>query len=188
MDLHREPRQSRRSVRLQGYDYSQAGGYFVTIVAAGRECLFGRVEDGEVGLSELGRIVETEWLRAPEVRDGVELDAFVVMPNHVHGILVFDGAGDAERATCRSPLPGGGDVGRASGPGRASLGSLVGCFKASVTAEARRGGLAAASVWQRGYFEHVIRSDKALMRLRRYIEENPWHWADDEENPARPAR
>lgn len=80
----------RRSIRLHGYDYAQAGAYFVTICTQNRECLFGDIEDGEMRLNDYGRVVEEEWLRTATIRREVELDAFIVMPNHVHGIIVIN--------------------------------------------------------------------------------------------------
>ena len=79
----------RKSIRLQGYDYSQAGAYFVTIVAWGRECLFGEITDGEMKLNNAGKIVQWEWLELPKRFGFIELGAYVVMPNHFHGILIF---------------------------------------------------------------------------------------------------
>jgi hypothetical protein len=85
----------RRSIRLQGYDYSQAGVYFVTICAQNRECLFGEIVNGGMRLNEAGRMVTDEWIKTAEIRDEIELDEWVVMPNHFHGVLVIgDGRGD----------------------------------------------------------------------------------------------
>ncbi len=170
----------RRSIRLPGYDYAQPGAYFVTIVAMGRECLFGYVENGEVKLNCFGLIVSEEWRRTPEIRREVELDAFVVMPNHVHGIVVI--TSDAQRAsdvgaTGRSPL-------RPHGPNAKSLGALIAGFKASVTKRINvQRDTAHLPVWQRNYYEHVIRDERDWDRIRRYIESNPCAWADDDENP-----
>jgi REP element-mobilizing transposase RayT len=98
----------RRSIRLPGYDYAQPGAYFVTIVAAGRQCLFGDVVEQEMRLSRFGEIVRDEWLRTPEIRQETELGAFVVMPNHFHGIVVISAdasvGASAVGATRRSPL------------------------------------------------------------------------------------
>ncbi|MBI2297941.1 MAG: transposase [Armatimonadetes bacterium] len=197
---------ARRSIRLPEYDYAGQGGYFVTIVTAGRACWFGQIDETGVALSALGRIAEEEWRRTAEMRPGVDLDAFVVMPNHLHAILIIDdgppeaeratevgageaqratevGAGEAARATSRSPLPGGGGI-RPRGPGTGSLGAIIGGYKAAVTAQSNvLRGTPGQPVWQRNCFEHVIRSERALERLRRYIAGNPWRWAEDEENP-----
>lgn len=84
----------RRSIRLKGYDYSQAGAYFVTLVTWQRECLFGEIGQGKMALNEIGEIVREEWERTAAVRQNVELGEYVIMPNHVHGILVFVDDGD----------------------------------------------------------------------------------------------
>ena len=97
---HKPTRHQRRSVRLRGYDYSQAGAYFITIVTKWREFLFGVVENGDVRLNRAGRIAQEEWLRSAEMRPRVRLDAFVIMPNHIHGIIVLTdhGRGTLQRA------------------------------------------------------------------------------------------
>src|SRR5207249_4020070 len=92
----------RRSIRLQGYDYSQAGAYYITMCTRTLECLFGNVVDGQIQLNEVGQIVQTVWDGLPQFYEGVELDTFVVMPNHVHGVIVIHaGVG----AIHESPLP-----------------------------------------------------------------------------------
>jgi len=162
----------RRSIRLPTYDYAQGGAYFVTICAYDRRCVFGRVIDGQAQVNEIGAIIEEEWFRSPIVRK-IVLDAFVVMPNHVHGIVFMDSVG----ATGRSPAP-------RSGPGRGSLGSFVGNFKAATTRRIRALSLTPDKpVWQRNYYEHIIRDDKSLDAIREYIENNPANWATDRQNP-----
>lgn len=113
----------RRSIRLHGYDYAQAGAYFVTICTQNRECLFGDIEDGEMRLNDYGRVVEEEWLRTATIRREVELDAFIVMPNHVHGIIVINAERRSQAnvgATRRvAPTP------RPKGPAPNSLGAIL---------------------------------------------------------------
>ena len=113
----------RRSIRIRGYDYWQGGMYFVTICTRDRESLFGEVVDGDVRLNKFGHIVREEWEISAVIRREIELDAFVVMPNHVHGIVIIT-VGNVG-ATGRSPLR--------SGPPKRSLGALVGGFKSAVT-------------------------------------------------------
>ena len=113
----------RRSIRLQNYDYALTGAYFITMATKDRSCLFGDVVDGEMRPNDWGQTVQDEWAKSAQIRKEIELDAFVVMPNHVHGIVVI--AAGAGRATGRSPLQ--------SGPSRRSLGAFVGGFKAVVT-------------------------------------------------------
>ena len=165
---------SRRSIRLQYYDYALAGAYFITIVTQNRKCLFGDIVDGEFRSNNWGQIVQDEWEKSAQVRKEIELDAFVVMPNHVHGIVVISAT--AGRATGRSPLQ--------SGPAKGSLGALVAGFKSVVTRNINElSGSPGTPVWQRNYFEHVIRNEDSLNRIRQYILDNPLRWEFDRENP-----
>jgi REP-associated tyrosine transposase len=154
-------KQRRKTIRLKGYDYSQAGAYFVTICARNRSCLFGEIVDGEMRSNACGRIVGDSWQWLPHRFAYVEVDAWIVMPNHLHGILVIHD--DAYQPLAR----------------------LIGAFK---TVSARRinihRDMQGASVWQRGYYEHVVRDEKSLNRIRQYIADNPAHWAIDRENPS----
>ncbi len=178
-------RHQRRSVRWVGHDYAQAGAYFVTICTHGHVCLFGRVVDGAMELNAAGRAVQRCWCGIPAHFSQVELDAFVVMPNHVHGVLIIVGADHGEcvgandpGANDDSPLP----PARLARGTSNTLGSIVRGFKIGVTRWMRRN-TAVRDVWQRSYYEHVIRDQRALQRIRRYIGENPATWAHDEENP-----
>jgi len=165
----------RRSIRLPGYDYGQATAYFVTICTQNRECVFGEVINGQVVLSEAGELAREEWLRSADIRSEIELDAFVVMPNHLHGIVVTRDVG----AHGRAPLP--------LAPHRPprSLGSFVAGFKSAVTKRINEiRDAPGVPVWQRNYYEHVIRDEDDLDRVRRYIAENPLRWEEDPENPS----
>jgi REP element-mobilizing transposase RayT len=167
----------RHSIRLKDYDYSQAGAYFVTLCAWQRECLFGDIVDGEMRLNALGQVVLNEWNRTPEIRKEIEFDVAVVMPNHFHGIICIVDDSTSVGATGRSPLP--------PEPRPRSLGAFVGGFKSAVTTQInviRQN--PRCPVWQRNYFERVIRNDAELGRAREYIINNPLKWELDEENPA----
>ncbi len=148
----------RRSIRLQGWDYATPGAYSVTICTDGKVHLFGNIIEGKMIQSDTGRMVESMWLALPEHYPGVRLDAFVVMPNHVHGILLLSAEG------------------RAWGPAP-TLGDVVGRFKSLTTRLYARGKL-----WQRSYYEHIIRNDEDLNHTRRYIAENVLRWPTDPEN------
>ena len=166
-------RHHRRSIRLPGYDYSQPGMYFVTICVEEKKCLLGEVIKGEMVVNEYGRIVQEEWYRSVEIRHEVQLDEFVVMPNHLHGIVVLVGA------TGRSPLR------LKPGPSPRSLGSFVGGFKSATTTRINDlRGTHGIPLWQRNYYEHVIRNEDDLHRIREYIQTNPLRWELDRENPA----
>jgi REP element-mobilizing transposase RayT len=188
-------RHHRRSTRLPAFDYASTGAYFVTVCCKERECLFGDVVDGETLHSEAGRIATACWSEIPRHFPGVVLDAFVVMPNHVHGVIVLT---HRARNECRgvqlnAPTSGTTDgtadgiAAPVAGPASISptdgLPVIVRTFKAAVTTACRRAGLA-NDVWQRGYYDHVVRGDDDLDRIRRYIEENPARWASDEDNPS----
>ncbi len=216
IDLDHVPAR-RRALRLPGYDYAQAGAYFVTICTRGRICVLGDVVDGEVRLSELGVMVNSVWSELPRHYAHVRLDAWVVMPNHVHGIVLLKpdddmaGAGLKPRAGLK-PAPTGVGVlpSRVSdgsrhrgvdgsilkpkaglkpaptGPKiRHGLPEVVRAFKtfSARRVNAVRGGVG-TSFWQRNYYEHVIRDEASLDRIRQYIVDNPARWDEDPENPA----
>lgn len=179
----------RRSIRLEGYDYGQPGAYFITVCTQDRDCLFGDVVDGDMRLNDAGRLVQATWRGLPEHYSGVGLDAFVVMPNHVHGVVVFGDVVEAAAGGHGGATDGGGHGGGAglkTAPARRhGLGEIVRGFK---TFSARRinalRGTTGMRLWQRNYYEHVIRDAVSLSRIRQYILDNPTQWAFDRENPA----
>ena len=171
----RPPAKRRRSIRLREYDYSSAGAYFVTICTHRRALLLGEVMAGELVLNAFGETVREEWLRSAQLRVEIELDQFVVMPNHMHAIVFITGAGRGYRP-----------VAPTSGPRPRSLSSLVAGFKSASTSrinQLRR--MPRQPVWQRNYYEHVIRDERELGRTREYIQQNPLKWRLDRENPNR---
>lgn len=173
-------RRARRSVRLPHRAYSQGGAYFITICTHDRRCIFGRVVGEGVALSPYGEIVQQEWLRTAELRPAVTLGEFSVMPNHFHAILTMAGQGcdAANKPEKQAPFHRDAD----------SVGSLVGGFKGAATSAINdRRHTPGASVWQRGYHEHVIRSDESLAAITAYIRLNPSQWGQDPENPDLPA-
>jgi len=167
-------------MRLRGWDYSQAAVYFVTICTYQRECLLGEVVDGRVRTNAYGRIVEEER-RTREIRPEVELDAFMVMPNHLHGIVVVPGRGARPRLRqdLRPCAPTTGHLFRRP----RSLGSLVAGFKSASTRRINAvRGAAGSAVWQRNYHDRIVRNKRELRAIRQYIRQNPAHWPDDPEN------
>jgi len=257
-------RHHRRSIRLKGYDYSQAGAYFVTICTQDRACLFGKVVNGEMRLNDAGRMVLAEWNMLPERFPHVVLDAFVVMPNHVHGIVVITNPAPDDTATTAPTIvgaglvsapndgpmsapndgpmsapndgpmgaapndgpmgapndgpmgaaPNDGPMGAAPNDGpmgapndgattrtttrtttrvAPTVGDIVGAFKSRVTVEYIRGVKTSGwppfrgRLWQRNYYEHIIRHERALNAIRQYIIENPRRWQMDRENEAHTA-
>jgi putative transposase len=150
------PGPERRSLRLANYDYASAGAYFITVCALDRRCLFGAVADDEMRTSALGKLVSTCWIQIPHHFPSVALDAFVVMPNHLHGILWLTRAGHAP-----------------------PLHRVVGAFKSAASRAAGQ------HLWQRSFHDRVIRNDAELQLIRQYVIDNPLKWALDRENPGR---
>lgn len=175
---NRSSQRNRRSIRLPGYDYSRAGAYFVTLCTQGRSCLFGNIVDGEVWLNRFGAIVAEEWLRSAEIRDEIELDEWVIMPNHFHGIVVItDKTGDPRCTGDRPVAP--------TGPRPNSIGALTGGFKSAVTRRINElRNMPGQKVWQRNYWEHIVRNELELARIREYIQNNPAQWELDALNPS----
>ena len=168
---HDPNKHHRRSIRLKGFDYAQENAYFVTICTQNGACLFGEIVNEQMRLNDAGRVAQMVWKAIPDHFPQVETDASVVMPNHVHGIIIIVGA------THASPS-------RQSGPPKGSLGAIVGSYKSAVSRQINQlHRTPGATVWQRNYYEHIIRNDTALNRLRQYITDNPARWADDQENP-----
>lgn len=181
------PQRNRRSIRLQGYDYTQPGAYFITICTAQRECLFGEVVDGEMRLNALGEIARQCWLAIPDHFPQVALDEFVVMPNHVHGIIwIVESPDDvgAKNVGAKnfSPLRTPDQSNDQPRGTSKTIGSIVRGFKIGVTKWARQH-RDIHTIWQRNYYEHIVRNENELNRIREYIINNPMQWAMDRENP-----
>jgi putative transposase len=170
----------RRSPRLKGYDYCHAGAYFVTICTTGRECLFGEIQDGQMKMNDVGRMVEQCWLGIPGHFRHADLDAFVIMPNHIHGIIVLAETGEAKNLSL--PEPGQIVQSKFHSPSR-TIGAIIRGFKIGLTTWCRKNS-DLYLIWQRNYFEHIIRDRESFWKIRNYIAGNPGHWAEDCENPA----
>jgi putative transposase len=176
----------RRSVRLPAYDYAGRGPYFVTICTRHRDCLLGAVKSGTVHLSEMGHIAALAWSELVEHCPGVELGEWVVMPNHLHGIIsLAEGRTPTLRvaiAAWRAMHPGARPAPEKAwptGPAPRSLGAIVGSFKSATTKRINRlRATPGLPVWQRGYYEHIIGDDASLTRVRQYIADNPHNWRD----------
>lgn len=177
----------RRSIRLRGYDYVQNGLYFVTICTQGRLCLFGDIENGEMNLNDAGKMVRTIWDQIPAHYCGVEIDQFVVMPNHIHGIVAIVGAGPR---ACPDPSPDPSTCpveGQPQGvaPTEFSLPDVVHRFKTMTTKQytdgVKQNGWQTfpAKLWQRNYYEHIIRNEEAYLKIAEYIQTNPQRWEED---------
>ncbi|SDX35990.1 transposase [Nitrosomonas oligotropha] len=198
-NLHR-----RRSIRLQGYDYSQAGAYFITICTHDRMPLFGEIVDGVMTLNAAGNIVSEEWQKTGQIRHQIALHEFVIMPNHIHGIIQLVGA-DCTHPDCIGPNCTRPDEMRADSdeqpariqPGRVqraptvpsptsiiqpapTVGDVVRGFKSSVTKRVNAlPGVSGQRIWQRNYYEHIIRNENAYLKIAEYIQTNPQRWEMD---------
>ena len=175
----RAPSRHRRSVRLPTYDYSQAGAYFVTICTQDRDLFFDR--------PSIRSMAEACWLAIPKHFPRVRLDEWVVMPNHLHGIV---GIEEGVRGGVQLNAPTEGQISPRDGTNpfsvissrRGTLGVIVRTYKAAVTTSCRMAGYDKFA-WQRNYYEHIIRSEADLDRVRNYIRDNPLNWETDENNP-----
>jgi len=193
----------RRSIRLKGYDYAQAGLYFITICCQDRICRFGSVVDGEMILNEYGQIAFNEWIKTTEIRNNVEMGEFVVMPNHIHGIIRLLGRGElhspnnesvefnthqppnnesVEFNTHQPPNNSmGNNRGESISPLRGpsqTIGAIIRGYKSSVTKQLGLLGFN-EKLWQRNYFEHIIRDEQSYQNITNYIINNPLKWAED---------
>ena len=185
----------RRSVRLKGYDYSSDGAYYVTIVTQGRECLFGEIIDGEMHLNKYGEIIQKWWNEIPLHFPNVDLGAFIIMPNHVHGIIFITVERRGEVISPREILnPNNLDLYTNSSTNQVrgtlplrkpTLGQIVAYFKYQSTKEMNRieTDKVLTKFWQRNYYEHIIRDEKDLQNKTDYIEANPSLWDEDDNNP-----
>jgi len=178
----KEVLRQRRRLRLPDYDYTQPGTYFVTTCSFERECLFGQVVDCRMQRSAIGRIAHERWMAIPAHHPGVDIDAFVVMPNHVHGIVRIAAIREHGGPDTTPIAP---SRGSARGPKPQSLGAIVGSFKSAVSRLARRAHERGPDpIWQLDFHDHIIRDDASLERIREYIAANPARWDTDPENPA----
>ncbi len=179
----------RRSIRLPDYDYSQPGAYFITMVKYQRECLFGEIVNGEMQYSAMGHIAEKHWRLIPEHFPQVELGAYVIMPNHVHGIMIIHDRSDADASERRGTIYRAPTTEQFQKPVKGSIPTIVHTYKASVTRRIQKDvhGLDVSSpnVWQRNYYEHIIRNDQEWNRIHLYIETNVDNWVMDNENPVK---
>jgi REP-associated tyrosine transposase len=189
----------RRSIRLRGYDYGQVGAYFVTICTQDRLCLFGDVENGEMRLNDVGSMVQGWWLALPGRFQGLAIDVFVTMPNHFHGIVALEEGGHVGPPLHHrggTPAPVGADQ-RVRPPAanpRISLKTAIQWFKTMTTNEyiravKQRGWPSfPGRLWQRNYYDHIIRNERSVQQIREYIATNPAMWQLDQLHPDNPSK
>lgn len=192
----------RHSIRLKGYDYSSPGAYFITICTHQRACLFGNIADGEMQVNSFGQVIQGHWSKLPSHHPHLRLDEFIVMPNHIHGILILFnenecdqsnivGAGLADTVSVSSdyltPKPA--PTHDQSQPKfvtiqRAGIPNIIRGFKTfSARQINRQRRTKGTPVWQRNYYEHIIRNEESFEHIRRYIQTNPVNWKNDQLHP-----
>jgi putative transposase len=171
------PHPNRKSIRLKGYDYSQAGMYFITICVKHKECLFGHIENGEMVLNDIGKIAEDYLVEIPDHFKHSKLDDFVVMPNHIHLILVLNDFYVGTQLAISTPQPTI-TQNQFSKPIAGSVSVIIQQFKSSVTRWANKNNHTYFG-WQGRFHDHVIRDEKSYFRIKNYINENPSKWYDD---------
>ncbi len=168
------------SARLSGFDYSEEGYYFVTICIKNRKCLFGNVYNKEIFLSDIGKMVQKEWLNTENVRSNVKLDKFIVMPNHLHGIIIITSAVETH---CNASLQCNDTYKNKFGPQTNNLSSIIRGFKGSVKKQINEKYGKDYFSWQPKFYDHVIRNEESLFNIRNYIQMNPENWERDRNNP-----
>jgi REP element-mobilizing transposase RayT len=167
----------RRSIRLRGYDYAQPGAYFVTVCVRERECVLGNITDGEMVLSDLGKIARDFWAQVPVHFPTISIDTFVVMPNHVHAVIIINdlpcrGAVTAPLQTGQSKID------------RPTLSQIIAYYKYQTTKHINQiHDNAETPFWQRGFYDHIIRNKRELNAIQQYIADNPVKWQLDRDNP-----
>lgn len=208
MTINSSKPHKRKSIRLPGYDYSFPGAYFITITTFQRQNLFGLVNQGSMVLNLAGEIVRREWKRSAEIRKEIFLDEFVVMPNHIHAIvwilesdvdrglqserqeevLILDFNLPKNRLIEKLPISPTAyvemtDTSIATGPRKKSVGALIAGFKSACTVRVNQlDQRTGRKLWQRNYYERIIRDQNELDNIRQYILENPINWDADSEN------
>ena len=171
----------RRSIRLKEYDYSQPGWYYITICTYNKKCLFGRIANSKMVLNEFGKIVNEEWQKTKEIRRNIDLDYYVIMPNHVHGIIIIEFNSDNVGANSYSPLQGNECIKNKLISTSRTIGAIVRGFKGSVTKRINElRNTRGSPVWQRNYYEHILRNEMDLYCTRNYIKNNAFKWELDD--------
>jgi len=172
-------RHQRRSIRLKDYDYSQPGAYFITVRTVNLECIFGRISNGAMRLNMYGKIVRKCWDDLPNHYLNVKLDVFVIMPDHVHGIIFIENDPDYYVGAGFKPAPT-----KETKPKKHGLPEIIRAFKTFSSRRInKRRNTVGSPVWQRGFYDHVIRNEQDLNRIRDYIINNPLRWHLDKYNP-----
>ena len=184
-----------QSARLQNHNYSSAGIYFVTICTVNREHFFGKIIDSEMRLSKIGRVAKTEWFKTLKIRPdmNLQMDTFVVMPNHIHGIIIIgsnkynddiDSRDAMHRVSTTLPSKNLNHYKNSFAPQSKNLSSIIRGYKSSVTKQAHK--INIDFNWQPRFYDHIIRNNKSLEQIQNYIINNPQDWKNDKFNCLNP--
>ncbi|MFT6106240.1 MAG: REP element-mobilizing transposase RayT [Rickettsiales bacterium] len=187
----------RRSIRLKNYDYSQSGAYFITICCKDKKCLFGKIIDGKMILNKFGNVAYDEWIRTAELRKNIVLDEFVIMPNHIHGIIIIrtpaitnnesfavQTNNESVGANCIRPnvttknninVTKNGKCNHPQKGTSQTIGAIIRGYKSTITKRINF----SKSIWQKNYYEHIIRNENSYQSITNYISTNPENWAKD---------
>jgi REP element-mobilizing transposase RayT len=182
---------NRRSIRLQGFDYSETGSYFITICTYKKEHLFGEIVNSEMKLNLLGQFAYNQWKQIPQRFENVELNEFVIMPNHIHGIIVIvSGRGEGlenshnfpPKSTFSNPSPlQDHSTSRFNGTVPGSIGAIIQNFKSGTSRKINAmPDMKNVKIWQINYYDHIIRDREDYDRIVEYIRDNPSNWEKDE--------
>jgi len=174
----------RHTIRLADYDYSCEGLYFITICCKDKVCHFGEIVNGEMILNDAGKIAKEEWLRTSELRNNIELREFIFMPNHMHGIIEITDVGancirpQTILGVCDTPLQE--EYNKFRSPSN-TIGSIIRGYKSAVAKQINKLYKVSGtnSIWQRNYYEHIIRNDQSYQQITEYIINNPFNWEHD---------
>lgn len=176
----------RKSLRVKGYDYSSNGAYFITIIVKERKEVLGQIVNGKVVHTDIGKIAYKNWLEIPNHFNNIEIDEFIVMPNHIHGILKIEKGEKGKLNSVGTQYIDSTDekINRFQHIVPGSISTVIRSYKASVTREVNRKNY--NFKWQRGFYDRILRNEKELQKSREYIINNPLKWELDKNNPKSP--
>lgn len=172
----------RKSIRLKGYDYAQSGLYFITVCTLNKEYLLGKIKNGVMVINNYGEIVRDEWTETENIRNDIKLHQFVIMPNHIHGIIEITDRGVLHTPDVRH-VPNGSNRAYRNASLRSpsqTVGAIIRGVKSVTTKRINKiRQTPGAKLWQRNYYDHIIRNDKSYVEISEYIENNPLRWNED---------
>jgi len=174
---------TRKRIRLPNYDYSQQNCYYLTICTENRQEIFGVIEDNQMILNNIGKVVSVWWGKTFEKYNNIAIDEYIIMPNHIHGIINVVGAGSPRPDKISLNVNNQNDDSNGHGNRAPTIGNIIAYFKYQTTKQINQlENKSGRKIWQRNYYDQVIRNEKSLGQIRKYIINNPTNWSDDAEN------